>query len=86
MKLSMDIATFAEHVPGVPLYPYQLEIVEPILESIEGAHGRIFTVMMARQAGKNQLSAVLEAYLLATRDEGAITISPRPFYIAESRY
>ena len=79
---SMDIATFAGRVLGKPLYPYQLEIVETILESIEGGHGRIFTVMMARQAGKNQLSAVLEAYLLATREEGTIvkaapTFSPQ---------
>lgn len=67
-----DIARFARDVLGQPLYPYQLEIAEAILASIRGGHGRIFTVMMARQMGKNQLSATLEAYLLATRSKGTI--------------
>lgn len=66
------IARFARHVLGKPLYPYQCEVAEAILDSIEGGHGRIITVMMARQSGKNQLSAVLEAYLLMTRTQGTI--------------
>jgi hypothetical protein len=66
------IARFARHVLGKPLYPYQCEVAEAILDSIEGQHGRIITVMMARQSGKNQLSAVLEAYLLMTRAQGTI--------------
>src|SRR5579883_1812773 len=69
---SLDIADFARNVLGRPLYPYQAEIASAILDSIRGGHGRIFTVMMARQSGKNQLSAVLEAYLLATQSEGTI--------------
>ena len=66
------IARFARHVLGKPLYPYQCEVADAILDSIEGRHGRIITVMMARQSGKNQLSAVLEAYLLMTRAQGTI--------------
>ena len=66
------LARFARHILGKPLYPYQYEIAEAILDSIEGQHGRIFTVMMSRQAGKNQLSAVLEAYLLMTKPQGTI--------------
>lgn len=68
----MNIAEFAAQVLGKPLYPYQLEAAEAILESIEGGHGRIISVMMARQSGKNQLSAVIEAYLLATHADGTI--------------
>ena len=68
----MNIADFASQVLGKPLYPYQLEAAEAILASVRGGHGRIISVMMARQSGKNQLSAVLEAYLLATHDAGAI--------------
>lgn len=68
----MDIATFAANILKQPLYPYQLEVAEAILDSIRGGHGRILTVMMARQAGKNQLSATLEAYLLATSNSGTI--------------
>lgn len=72
MKPTSTIARFARHVLGKPLYPYQCEIAEAILASIEGGLGRIFTVMLSRQSGKNQLSAVLEAYLLLTRQEGTI--------------
>ena len=78
----LTIAEFARDVLGKPLYPYQLEVAEAILASVQGGLGRIITVMMARQAGKNQLSATLEAYLLSTRDEGTIikaapTFSPQ---------
>ncbi len=78
----LTIAEFARDVLGKPLHPYQLEVAEAILESVQGGLGRIITVMMARQAGKNQLSATLEAYLLATRSEGTIikaapTFSPQ---------
>ncbi len=66
------IARFAQHVLGKPLYPYQSEIAEAILTSIYEGKGQIFTVMMARQSGKNQLSAVLEAYLLMCMPRGTI--------------
>ena len=40
------IARFARHVLGKPLYPYQCEVANAILDSIEGQHGRIITVIM----------------------------------------
>ena len=67
-----QITRFARHILGKPLYPYQAEVAEAVLDSILGEHGRIFTVMMARQSGKNQLSAVIEAYLLTCFAEGTI--------------
>jgi len=67
-----QITRFARHVLGKPLFPYQAAIAEAVLESVLDNHGRIFTVMMARQSGKNQLSAVIEAYLLACLSEGTI--------------
>ena len=69
---SSSIARFARHILGKPLYPYQCEIAEAILASISSGAGKIFTVMMARQSGKNQLSAVIEAYLLACMPQGTI--------------
>lgn len=66
------LARFAQEVLGQPLYPYQREAAEAILESVFGGHGRIITVMMARQSGKNQLSAVLEAFLLSCMPGGTI--------------
>ncbi len=66
------ITRFAKHILGKPLYPYQCEIAEAILASICAGKGHIFTVMLSRQSGKNQLSAVLEAYLLACMPHGTI--------------
>src|SRR5579859_4468358 len=66
------IIAFARDILGKPLYPYQAEIAQAVLASILGGQGRIFTVMMARQTGKNQLSAIIEAYLLCSMSEGAI--------------
>ena len=79
---SISIARFAQHVLGKPLYPYQCEIAEAIIASIAHGDGRVFTVMMARQSGKNQLSAILEAYLLTCMKHGTIvkaapTFSPQ---------
>ena len=73
------IARFARHVLGKPLYPYQCEVANAILDSIAGRHGRIITVMMSRQSGKNQLSAVLEAYLLMSMPRGTI-VKAAPTY------
>jgi hypothetical protein len=71
-KSSFPISHFASTVLGKPLYPYQAEVAHAILTSIMRHQGRIFTVMMARQSGKNQLSAVLEAFLLTFMEQGTI--------------
>lgn len=47
------------------LRPYQLGPFRAILRSIRQGLGLTFTVMMSRQAGKNELSAQLELLLLA---------------------
>ena len=46
------------------LRPYQSEVAAAIMHSIEKNQGRTFTVEIARQGGKNELSAVLEVALL----------------------
>ena len=66
------IGLFARHVLGKPLYPYQEEVGDAILDSVFNRRGYTFSVMFARQMGKNQLSAILEAYLLSCMDEGTI--------------
>ena len=48
-----------------PLRPYQIEAGRAILRSVLENQGLTFTVEIARQGGKNELSAQLEAYLLA---------------------
>jgi hypothetical protein len=81
------IERFATCIVGQPLYAYQAEAANAILYSIEHKLGWIITIMMSRQSGKNQLSAILEAFLLFTRQEGVIvkaapTLNPQ---IANSR-
>lgn len=47
------------------LRPYQCEAGRAVLESVHGGHGRTFSIEIARQGGKNELSAQIELYLLA---------------------
>jgi len=47
------------------LRPYQVEVARAVLGSVRRGQGLTFTVMMSRQAGKNELSAQMELYLLA---------------------
>ena len=46
------------------LRPYQKEVAMAILESVFGKKGLTFSVEIARQGGKNELSAQLELLLL----------------------
>ncbi|MBA7621447.1 hypothetical protein ES703_28809 [subsurface metagenome] len=46
------------------LRPYQREVALAILDSVFGRKGLTFSVEMARQGGKNELSAQLELLLL----------------------
>jgi hypothetical protein len=46
------------------LHPYQQQIVEAVTDSIRNGRGLTFSVEIARQGGKNELSAWLEIGLL----------------------
>src|SRR4030042_1989520 len=46
------------------LRPYQQDIARAVLDSIQNRKGLTFSVEMARQGGKNELSAHLELLLL----------------------
>ncbi len=59
-----DFALFSGAVLGRRLRLYQLEPARAILSAIRSRAGGAFSVMMSRQAGKNELSAQLECYLL----------------------
>lgn len=61
------------------LRPYQLEAGRSIVASVSGRRGLSFTVMMARQAGKNELSAQLQLHLLmqnARRSVDSVKCAP----------
>jgi hypothetical protein len=62
--LFSSIDNYSRLVIQKPLRRYQFEPAHAILDSILHDKGLTFAVMMSRQAGKNELSAQLEAYLL----------------------
>jgi hypothetical protein len=59
-----DIDRFSRIIIRTALRPYQLEPARAIVDSVLHDRGLTFAVMMSRQAGKNELSGQLEAYLL----------------------
>ncbi len=61
------------------LRPYQQEVAKAILESIQEKKGLTFSVEIARQGGKNELSAQLEVLLLTmfmAKGGSAVKCSP----------
>ncbi|MCS6801754.1 MAG: hypothetical protein RMM58_01300 [Chloroflexota bacterium] len=61
------------------LHPYQREPLRAILRSVLRREGHTFSIMMSRQAGKNELSAQLEVGLLvrfAARGGDGVKASP----------
>ena len=73
-SLRSGFTAFSTQIAGRPLHAYQLEAANAILASIEGEMGETFVVMVARQMGKNELSAQLEAWLLDQASETGGTI------------
>src|SRR4051794_3063954 len=63
------------------LRPYQCEVAEQIVRSVEQGTGRQFVVVFARQSGKDEMLAQLEAYLMwRFRSEGGSIIVATPTY------
>ena len=76
-----DAGLFSQYVIGKPLRPYQSEPMQAALESIRSGQGRTYTVMFARQMGKNELSAHLECYLLNLyQRQGGTIVKTAPTY------
>lgn len=59
-----DVDHYAEHLARRKLRRYQLAPARAIVDSVRRRLGLTFTVMFSRQAGKNELSAEVEAFLL----------------------
>jgi hypothetical protein len=75
----LSLEEFARRKLGMPLRPYQLEAGQAVLESIRAAAGRTIVVLFARQSGKDELSAILKAYLLSRlwrREVGIVEVNP----------
>jgi hypothetical protein len=85
-RVLSDIGLFSERVIGRPLRPYQLEAARAIITSVLERQGRTFTVMMARQAGKNELSAHIEAFLLTLFQRvGGTLVKAAPTFRPQAR-
>ena len=63
-RVHRDVGSFSAYGLHRPLRPYQLEAARAIAASVLDHQGLTFTVVFPRQAGKNELSAHLEAFLL----------------------
>ena len=59
-----DIERFSRLIVGLPLYPYQIEPLRAIIDSVLGRRGREFLLVFPRQSGKNEAVAHLLVYLL----------------------
>ncbi|MCH8814293.1 MAG: hypothetical protein IH957_04225 [Chloroflexi bacterium] len=65
LKTDIDAAEAFARTPQLPaLRAYQAEAGQAIVDSVMNGRGLTFTVVMARQAGKNELSAQIELFLL----------------------
>ncbi|MBC7264960.1 MAG: hypothetical protein H5T64_11490 [Chloroflexi bacterium] len=82
LRCLADIRPFSRYVVGRELRPYQLEPARAILDSVLHCRGLTFAIVMARQAGKNELSAQVEAYLLVLyhRVAGATIVKAAPTF------
>ena len=80
-KFLSDVRLFSRLVVGRPLREYQLRPADAILDSVLHQRGLSFAVIFSRQAGKNELSAQLEAYLLNLfRRKGGFIVKAAPTY------
>lgn len=72
---------FSRYALRRPLRRYQLPIAEAVLASALGGLGRTFAVMMSRQAGKNEVSAHIEAQLMTIfQRQGGFIVKAAPTY------
>ena len=68
------------------LRPYQREVVRAVLRSVLRGEGRSFSVLIARQGGKNELSAQLELLLLlANRARSVEAVKCAPTFVPQCR-
>lgn len=59
-----NIGRFSKLVIETELYPYQIEPLHAVIDSIFGNNGLEFLIIMPRQSGKNEAIAQLLVYLL----------------------
>ena len=71
---SYTIKGFARKFIGIPLYPYQEEAAEAIVNSVFMRDGMTFVIIFCRQSGKDETLAILFLFLMARFIEWGIDI------------
>ncbi len=61
-----SMGAFSRDVVGLPLYDYEVEWADYIVDVVNNRRTETIVVEMSRQSGKNETSAQLEASILAT--------------------
>jgi len=86
LRIYRSPESFSRRVLGRPLRPYQLAPARAIIDSVLHARGLTIAVMMARQAGKNETAAHVEAYLLNRfRRRGGTFVKAAPTFDPQVR-
>ncbi len=82
---ALNVVLFVHRASGLRLRGYQKEVAQAIVASVLYKRGLTFVVIMARQAGKNEVQAQLEAYLLLLYwDKNAEIVKASPTAIPQS--
>jgi hypothetical protein len=71
---SRSIKGFARRFIGIPLYPYQQEAAEAIVNSVFKRDGMTFVIIFCRQSGKDEILAILFLFLMTRFIEWGIDI------------
>ena len=79
VKKPHPLEAYAHGSLGRTFYPYQMKIAKAIVDSVLNHRGLTFSVLLARQMGKNEISALIEAYLLSCMEGGTI-VKAAPTY------
>jgi len=79
--LLMDVNRFSDKAVRIPLLNYQRPIADAIAKLVMQRNGGVITIEMPRQSGKNQISAICEAFLLLKHfRKGGSIIKTAPTY------
>lgn len=65
-RYQRDAYLFSRDIVGIPLYPYQTEWAQHIIDVVRERRNETVIVEMARQSGKNQGQSLVSTMLLAT--------------------
>lgn len=79
IRLLTDIEFFAMEGSEMPLRAYQVPVARAIIDSVVNKKGRTIVVIFPRQSGKNELQAMVEAFLMISMmnfDPEIVKVSP----------